>query len=72
MTLRWTSAPDAMGDVLRGLSRGLAETDFYLAGGTALALLEGHRISVDLDFFSSTFEDPESLIPVIRGHFPTP
>lgn len=25
---------------------------FYLAGGTALALLLGHRISVDLDFFS--------------------
>ena len=27
--------------------------DFYLAGGTALALQLGHRISVDLDFFSS-------------------
>src|SRR3989344_1222842 len=27
--------------------------DFYLAGGTALALQIGHRISVDLDFFSS-------------------
>ena len=25
---------------------------FYLAGGTALALQLGHRISVDLDFFS--------------------
>ena len=25
---------------------------FYLAGGTALALQIGHRISVDLDFFS--------------------
>ncbi len=28
--------------------------DFYLAGGTALALMYGHRISVDLDFFSSS------------------
>lgn len=27
---------------------------FYLAGGTALALQIGHRISVDLDFFSET------------------
>lgn len=27
---------------------------FYLAGGTALALQLGHRISYDLDFFSST------------------
>jgi len=26
--------------------------EFYLAGGTALALQIGHRISVDLDFFS--------------------
>lgn len=25
--------------------------DFYLAGGTALALEIGHRISIDLDFF---------------------
>ncbi|MEK7439462.1 MAG: nucleotidyl transferase AbiEii/AbiGii toxin family protein [Chloroflexota bacterium] len=29
-------------------------TDFYLAGGTALALQIGHRVSHDLDFFSST------------------
>ncbi|MCK6623198.1 MAG: nucleotidyl transferase AbiEii/AbiGii toxin family protein [Calditrichia bacterium] len=28
--------------------------DFYLAGGTALALQTGHRISTDLDFFSTT------------------
>lgn len=28
-------------------------SDFYLAGGTALALQIGHRISVDFDFFSS-------------------
>jgi len=27
--------------------------DFYLVGGTALALQIGHRISVDFDFFSS-------------------
>jgi hypothetical protein len=28
--------------------------DFYLAGGTALALQIGHRVSTDLDFFSAT------------------
>ncbi len=27
-------------------------SDFYLAGGTALALQLGHRISIDLDFFT--------------------
>jgi predicted nucleotidyltransferase component of viral defense system len=29
-------------------------TDFYLAGGTALALQIGHRISTDLDWFSAS------------------
>ena len=28
--------------------------DFYLVGGTALSLMYGHRISVDLDMFSTT------------------
>lgn len=31
---------------------GFLKDDFYLAGGTALALQLGHRISIDLDFFS--------------------
>lgn len=31
----------------------------YLAGGTALALQVGHRISVDLDFFTQSIDlDP--------------
>jgi len=34
--------------------------DFYLSGGTALALHLGHRISEDLDFFTLNcpFPDP--------------
>lgn len=31
---------------------GFLRDDFYLAGGTALALQMGHRLSIDLDFFS--------------------
>ena len=42
---------------LRGLDflqeRGFIK-EFYLAGGTALALQIGHRISTDLDWFSSS------------------
>ncbi|MBI5754562.1 nucleotidyl transferase AbiEii/AbiGii toxin family protein [Candidatus Peregrinibacteria bacterium] len=34
---------------------------WYLAGGTALALQEGHRQSVDLDFFSTKSEVKESV-----------
>jgi hypothetical protein len=36
-------------------------SDFYLAGGTGLALQLGHRISEDLDFFSETPFDAEEF-----------
>ena len=36
--------------------------DFYLAGGTALALYRGHRRSIDLDFFNLQPFDEEGLI----------
>lgn len=35
----------------------------YLAGGTALALQLGHRISYDLDFFTQQEFDEEALLP---------
>lgn len=46
-------------------------SDFSLAGGTALALLRGHRKSVDLDFFSPQPFDAQELFEEIRlslGH----
>lgn len=41
---------------------------FYLAGGTALALQIGHRISVDFDFFSGK-EIPENLLVELKKTF---
>ncbi len=38
--------------VLSNIADFTVKNNFYLAGGTALALHLGHRISVDLDFFS--------------------
>ena len=35
---------------------------FYLAGGTALALRLGHRISIDLDFLNDTTFNESTLI----------
>jgi len=35
--------------------------EFYLAGGTAVAIQLGHRISVDLDFFTSTKFDAKEF-----------
>lgn len=45
-----------MRELLRFIGRQPFAERFYLAGGTALALRLGHRISVDLDFFSATDE----------------
>lgn len=41
--------------------------NFYLAGGTALALQLGHRISVDLDFFSQEEIDTKLLIRDLKN-----
>jgi hypothetical protein len=47
---------------------------FYLAGGTALALQLGHRVSIDLDFFSETdeLEQPsrQEIIGALSQQFP--
>ena len=41
--------------------------DFYLAGGTALALQLGHRKSVDLDFFISKLPLHEKILDNLGG-----
>ena len=48
--------------VLESLSQAGLTKDFYLAGGSALALYYGHRFSVDLDWFAESF----SYTPVFR------
>lgn len=40
--------------------------NYYLVGGTALALQIGHRISIDLDLFSRNDFDPNDLFQKIR------
>ncbi len=46
--------------------------DFYLAGGTGLALQLGHRDSIDFDFFSSKDIDTQKLFlsvkHIFKGH----
>lgn len=59
--LSFDALPRATKDALDFLSKQdwLGKTDWYLAGGTALALQAGHRKSVDLDFFikDSSFDN---------------
>jgi len=51
---------------LAALSQTSFLKDFYLAGGTALALQFGHRTSIDLDFFSAQKFKPELIATRIR------
>lgn len=44
-------------------------SDFFLVGGTALALQLGHRISVDLDFFSMHPLKTNELIGVLEDEY---
>ena len=58
--------PEKVKAVLRKLTP-IAEIEgFYLAGGTALALQIGHRISEDLDFFRDSSFDARFLFSILR------
>lgn len=61
LKVHWEAAAPGVRPVYEALSETLRGTAFYLARGTALALLEGHRISVDLDFFAPTIGQPDEL-----------
>lgn len=51
--LQLDAVPTGTMDILEFLANQSCLKDFYLVGGTALALQIGHRLSVDLDFFTS-------------------
>lgn len=53
---------EAVERTLKDLQRVSAIRDFYLAGGTGLALHLGHRRSIDLDFFSRGPFDSEAIL----------
>lgn len=42
---------------------------FYLVGGTALALQLGHRISIDLDLFTTEIFNKENLVEVLEKRY---
>lgn len=52
MTLHPEVMPEPQQRLLRALGPRATARGFYLGGGTAVALYEGHRRSVDLDWFS--------------------
>ena len=59
------TVPDALARNLETLGKEKAVEQFYLAGGTALALQLGHRLSYDLDFFTEQDFSEKALIDVL-------
>lgn len=57
-------------EILAILGRSGVLAKAYLAGGTALALQLGHRISVDIDFFTPRPFDPESISEKLSSLLP--
>jgi len=67
--LHFETLPPGTLDILTALSRHPALEPFGLVGGTSLALRFGHRISEDLDFFTTDSFDAERLeSDIARGH----
>ena len=53
--------------LLHKLSKALIDSSYYLAGGTALALRLGHRLSKDFDWFIAKVGDPEDLFRTLKS-----
>ena len=55
--------------ILETLQKDEQLANFYLVGGTALALMLGHRISIDLDMFSPVSFDTEQLLKYLSEKY---
>ena len=68
--LHWEALEPEAREAFAIVSRALAGGDYYLAGGTALALMEGHRVSVDLDVFVERMRSTEDVLDRLRAQVP--
>ncbi|MFQ5596163.1 MAG: nucleotidyl transferase AbiEii/AbiGii toxin family protein [Anaerolineae bacterium] len=72
-TPHWKAVPPELQDLLAVLGQWPLLRPFYLAGGTALALRLGHRISRDLDLFANieTLDDQlrHSIVEKFRRNY---
>ncbi len=69
-SLDWEALEPNAREAFAAVSLALAGGDFYLAGGTALALMEGHRVSVDLDVFAERLRSTEDVLGRLRAQIP--
>ena len=61
-----TVRPSTLG-LIREINSFPSLTGFSLVGGTSLSLRFGHRLSIDLDYFSPTDFNPDDLLSKIQG-----
>ena len=66
MALHLECLPEPAQRLAATLFPAIADLDFVLAGGTALALQLGHRISVDFDLFAPPARYPAFLLDRVR------
>lgn len=59
--------PPSSERILDDLDHAVSLPRFYLAGGTGLALMVGHRLSRDFDFFNTESFDEEALLQKMQG-----
>lgn len=65
----YTAIPDPVASLLRGIKSFPLPQGTYLAGGTALALYYGHRLSIDIDLFTpGDFLSGPIVEAIKKGH----
>lgn len=64
--LKRDTLPTGLWELLQTLMALKPLADFYLVGGTGLALRLGHRVSVDIDLFCPLPFDSETLFQLLR------
>ena len=67
--LHYKTIPPGILGLLKSLMDHPDLKDFFLVGGTAIALHLGHRISIDLDLFTQTDFDPVKLKSHLNGKY---
>lgn len=61
--------PDTTRKLLSALNDEINKQNFYLGGGSGLSLQLGHRISEDLDFFTTKSFHPQQLAHYLDSNF---
>lgn len=63
--LRLDAVPEPVAALMQRLACNIALGQFALGGGTSLALRFGHRLSMDLDYFTTEEFQPEELFEAL-------